>query len=53
MKKRISVGVKFRYNSALERLEKLDHSWRVHTSDGQTYDGDAIIVATGGLPVLC
>jgi len=51
VKKAISVGVKFRYNSSLDRLEKLAHSWRVHTSDGQSYDGDAIIIATGGLSI--
>lgn len=51
VKKALSTGVKFRYNSALERLEKLNQGWRVHTSDGQTFDGEAIIIATGGLSV--
>lgn len=51
VKKALSAGVKFKFNSALQRLEKTGQNWRVHTSDGRFFDGDAIIIATGGLSV--
>tara|TARA_R100001143_G_C3361367_1_gene137108 strand:+ start:45389 stop:46621 length:1233 start_codon:yes stop_codon:yes gene_type:complete len=51
VKKALSAGVKFRYNCALERLEKKNHLWRVHTSNEHVFDADAIIIATGGLSI--
>lgn len=51
VKKALAAGVKFYYNSALERLEKIDHFWRVHTNDNRFFDGDAVVIATGGLSV--
>lgn len=46
-----SLGVNFRFNSALDHLEKKDHVWRVHTSDKRVFDGDSVIIATGGLSI--
>jgi len=51
VKKALSVGVKIIYNCALQRLEKRGQIWRVHSSDDRFFDGDAIIMATGGLSV--
>lgn len=51
VKKALATGVNFRYNSALERLERIDHHWRVHTRNGNRFDGDSIIIATGGLSI--
>lgn len=51
VKKALSVGVKFCYNCALEKFEKSDTFWRVYTSDDRTFDGAAVIIATGGLSI--
>lgn len=51
VKKALSSGVKFYYNSALLQLEKKDTLWRIHTSDGRSFDAEAVIIATGGLSV--
>ena len=51
VKKALAAGVKFYYNSALERLEKKDPFWRIHTNDNRFFDGDAVVIATGGLSV--
>lgn len=51
VKKALSVGVKFIYNCALVKLEKSKTLWRVHTNDERFFDGDAVIIATGGLSI--
>lgn len=49
--KALSDGVKINYSCSIERLEKSDRIWRVHTSDKRSFDADAVIIATGGLSI--
>jgi predicted Rossmann fold flavoprotein len=51
LKKVLSLGVNVQYNSPIERIEKKDLEWCVHTSNKHTFNGDTIIIATGGLSV--
>lgn len=51
VEKALSAGVKFNYDCSLHRLERNFHNWRVHTNDNRFFDGEAVIVATGGLSI--
>ena len=52
LQKAETLGVKVVYEAAIERLEQLpENRWSVHTKGGGSFEGDAVIIATGGLSV--
>ncbi|MCH8556935.1 MAG: aminoacetone oxidase family FAD-binding enzyme [Balneolia bacterium] len=52
LQKAEKLGVRVVYDAAIDRLEqKGDGGWVVNTKDAGRFEGDAVIIATGGLSV--
>ncbi len=51
LNKALTLGVEFRYNTAVSRLRETVEGWSVSDENGRVYSSPQIIVATGGLSI--